>query len=176
MANKSQLYFIGAPAGASSVLDYFTATDAVHPVGSAAVAVGRNNHPLVAYPAAQLGYVDFPGVLPPSGIVKLALYWAATVAVGDVLWDVAWERDNATFVFPQVNLDFDAFALSKVALSPAPVISGLLREAVINFTPAEMGGILPGEPYRIRVKRNAGVAPDTMAGDAQLFRVVLGSA
>jgi len=176
MANKSQLYFIGKAASAAKVLDYFTASDAVYPVGSPATSKGRNSHPLVVYPQGQLSYVDFQGVLPDSGIVEVSLLWAATAVLGSVLWQVAWERDNATQFIPQANLDVNSFAPDKGVLSPAPMVSGLLRKASITFTPAETGGILPGEAYRIRVSRNAVLATDTLMGDAQLFRVVLGAA
>jgi hypothetical protein len=115
-------------------------------------------------------------VLPPSGIVRVILDWAATVVLGDVLWSVAWERDNPTFFVPQADLDLDSFAPAKTVLSAAPTISGLLREASVTFTPAERGGLLPGEPYRLRVRRDAGVGTDTMLGDAQLFRVILAGA
>jgi hypothetical protein len=174
MANKSQLYFIGKAATTAKVLDYFTANDAVY--SGNATSVGRNKHPLVVYPQGQLNYVDFHGVLPESGVLKVSLIWAATVPVGSVLWQVAWERDNPTIFAPQENLDVDSFAPDKGVVSLAPLISGLLREASLLFTPAETGGVLPGEPYRIRVTRNGLLGSDTLNGDAQLFRVVLGAA
>jgi hypothetical protein len=176
MANDSQLYFISKAGASSPVLDYFTAQDAVFPLGTKAFTGNRNNHPLILFPGAEVGYVDLQGVLPPCGIVKLSIYWSALATLGNVLWNMAWERDNATFFFPQADLDVDTFAPSKTVLSPAPAVTGLIREASITFTPAERGGTVPGEPYRVRVKRTAGVAPDTMVGEAQLFRVVLGAA
>lgn len=168
-------FFIAAVAGSGDSLDYFTAQDAVFAGSTKAFSAGRNNHPLVIYPEDEIGFVDFPGVLAPEGIVKVTLYWAATVTIGNVLWEVAWERDNATFFIPQEDLDLDSFAPSKTVLSPAPIVSGTLREASLIFTPAERGGTLPGEPYRLRVKRSAGTSPDPMPGDAQLFRVVIES-
>jgi hypothetical protein len=171
--NKSQLYFIGKAAGANAALDYFTANDAVYPRLSKASAVSRNSHPLVGFPESQEAFVDFPGVLPDSGIVTVELLWATTVVLGNVLWALSWERDNPTFGPPQENLDINWFAPSKTVLSPAPSASGLLRQASITFTPAEMGGILPGEAYRLRAYRNAGVGPDDLVATAQLFRVIL---
>jgi hypothetical protein len=174
--NDSQLYFIGKAAGSSKVLDYWTADDAVFPRSTKCFSLGRNNHPLIVFPEGETGFVDFQGVLPPSGILKVILFWASTVGIGDVLWEVAWERDNATVLIPQADLDVDSFAASKTVSSTAPSVSGTLREASIVFTPVEMGGTLPGDPYRLRVKRNSGVFPDFMPGDAQLFRVVIGAA
>jgi hypothetical protein len=175
-SNDSQLYFIGKASGSSNALDYWTAEEAVFPRGTTCFSLGRNNHPLVVFPEDEVGFVDFQGVLPPSGIVKVLLYWTATVTAGNVLWDVAFERDNPTFFLAQTDLDVDSFAPVKMVLSQAPAVSGLIREAFITFTPAETGGVQPGEPYRIRVRRSAGVFPDTLLGDAQLFRVVLGAA
>jgi hypothetical protein len=176
MSNKSQLYFIDSTVAAAKVLDYFTANDAVYPAAvTDANSTGRNNHPLVAYPKAELTFVDFHGVLPESGLIKVSLIWAATIAAGSVLWEVAWERDNSTVLLPQVDLDVDSFAPAKGVVSAAPLAPGLLREAALVFTPPEIGSILPGEPYRLRVTRNGLLGSDTLDGDAQLFRVILGA-
>lgn len=173
--NFSRAYFFSKAAGSSVVLDYFTAEDAAFPRFTKAFSVGRNNHPLIVFPQNEVAFVDFAGVLPPSGLVDVTIYWAATVGVGDVLWEVAWERDNATFFLPQADLDIDSFAPSKTVLSLAPAVVGTIRKASISFTPVEMGDTMPGEPYRLRVKRDAGIFTDNMAGDAQLFRVVVGA-
>jgi len=170
MSNRSQLYFIRGAADTAEALDYFCPRDAAYPAGTPAVPVGVNNHPLVSFPQAVVSYVDFSGVLPPSGIVRLLIYWAATVAAGDVLWGAAWERDDAD---GGVDLDINSFDTAKTVTSTAPVNVGELRVAQIDFTPDEMGGVQPGEPYRLRVSRSGGVAPDNMAGNAQLFRVIL---
>lgn len=175
MANKSQLYFIVKGATSSRMLDYFTPNDAVYPKNNDASSLGRNNHPLVTFPQGEFTYVDFHGVLPESGALDVGIYWAATVTLGSVLWQAAWERDNATVFLPQENLDVDSFAPDKGVVSLAPMVSGLLREANISFTPAETGSILPGEPYRLRITRNAVMPTDTLNGTAQLFRVVLGA-
>jgi hypothetical protein len=177
MSNKSQLYFIGKSASAAKAFDYFTANDAVYPAGLADInALGRNNHPLVAYPKAELTYVDFHGVLSEAGLIKVSLIWAATSAAGSVLWEVAWERDNPTVLLPQANLDVDSFAPAKGVVAAAPLAAGLLRECSLIFTPVEKGGILAGEPYRLRVTRNGLLGSDTLDGEAQLFRVILGAA
>jgi len=171
--NLSQLYFIGK-GSSGDALDYFTAEDAVYPAGSAAYATGLNNHPLVDYPEAEDGFVDLQGVVYPSGIVSVHLFWAATTNAGGVNWSISWERDDpSTFFVPGVNLNVDSFDAAKTAVDMAPLILGRLQETVIIFTPAEMDGVVPGDPYRLRVRRIAGVLPDTMLGDALLFRVSL---
>lgn len=174
MPNKSTAYFISLSASAARVFDYFTANDAVLPSGAAASAKGRNNHPLVVYPQAQVTPVDFLGVFPDAGVMKVSLLWSSTVNVGDVFWQLAWERDNASFFVPQENLDVDNFAPFKGVIAPAPLASGLLRETTLTFTNAERGGILQGEAYRLRVRRNGLFIADTMLAEAQLLRVILG--
>lgn len=176
MPNKSQLYFISQAPTSSEALDYFTPTDAVYPAGTPAIPVGVNNHPLVAFLDGADCYVDFPGVLPITGVVEVTLLWASNANAGDVLWSAAWERDNATSGAPQADLNVDTFAAAKTVLSVAPPAVGLLRSASVSFNAAEMGDLQPGEAYRLRIRRDAGVAPDTLVGDARLFRVILGGA
>lgn len=174
MANFSRAYFITKGSGsAGDVLDYFTAEDAVFPQGSAAFSQGLNNHPLIVYPNFTTAFVDFPGVVYPSGIVRVHLFWAATVLVlGDVNWMVSWERDDPSTLFvPGVNLTLDSFAASKSQADLAPVVFGRLHETEIIFTPLEMDSVIVGNPYRLRVRRQGGIPPDTLDGDALLFRV-----
>jgi hypothetical protein len=173
MANKSQLYFIGSGAGSASVLDYFTANDAIFPFGSVSLTRGRNNHPLIIFPFNYNTAVDFPGAFPDASIFVVAVYWSATVTVDDVNWLVSFERDNEAFLLTGVDLDVDSFGPEKAGVDEAPAVSGMLRKTSIVFTSVEADNILPGEPYRVRVRRDSGEFPDTMLGDAQLFRVVL---
>lgn len=165
------------PALSPTVFDYFTANDAVFVEGSPGFSLVKNSHPLVVFPNAKTAEVDFHGVRyvwvsPPSGNILVRVLWAATAIVGAVNWSLAFERDDAL----GVNLNVNNFAAPKTVVSPAPPVLGELREASILFTPAEYDGVLAGEAYRLRVTRAAGVAPDTLVGDAQLFRVIMGAA
>lgn len=163
--------FEGASDG--SALDYFTATDAVYPaVGGPVVArpVGRNNHPLVAYSDAGLTYVYFEGLMPKNydgNMVRLDLFWTSLSGFGDVVWYVAWERDTN----PLDSLATDNFAADQAAVSPAPLLPGLVQKATLFFTPAQTSNVAAGDPFRIRVARNGGFGSDTLSGDAQLYRI-----
>jgi hypothetical protein len=161
-----------------AALDYFTAADARYPpAGTGQPApINRNSHDLLAYanPGNQWAY--FPGVMGKDYgglILTVELFWAATVGIGNVVWFVAWERDEATFFVPGVNLDVNSFAAEKAVISPAPVAVGDLRRAVLVFTNAEADGVMAGDPYRLRVRRSGGSASDDMGGAAQLFRISL---
>lgn len=153
----------------------FDATDAVFPTTLVdAAPTGRNDHPLIAYPDDALAFAFFPATMDPEwGGVNLTLeiYWAAVAVVGDVLWDVAFERDNGP---AGVDLDVASFAASKSVLSTAPGTTGELQVATLSFTAAEADGVTPGDPFRIAVQRTGGVGGDDLVGVAQLFRVVLG--
>lgn len=170
MANSSQVYFITRSAvSGGGAFDYFTMVDAVIPVGSDALAVGNNNHPLMSCGAVDDSFVDFPGVALHTGPTQVAIFWSASVIVGDTNWIVSWERDAAL----SVNLGVDSFAPTKTVVSAAPPVVGQLRKATLSFTQAEMGGVAQDDPYRLRIRRLGGVAPDTMGGSANLFRVAL---
>jgi hypothetical protein len=173
--NASRAYFFTKASGAAGdVLDYFTAGDAIFPQGSTAYSLGLNSHPLVCHPEAKDAFIDFPGVVYPSGFVVVHLFWSATAVLGDVQWQLSWERDNPPALFvPGVDLNIDSFAAAQTTLSPAPTVLGRLQEAAVLFTPAEMDDVVVGNPYRLRIRRQGGMAPDNMTGDALLFRISL---
>lgn len=159
----------------TNALDYFTADDAIIPQnGGPSRALGRNNHLLTSYADNADQVAFFAGVMGRDyngGFITVDVFWAAATAVaGNVRWQVAWERENDGGPF---DLDADTFAASKAVLSGAPAVSGELAKATFVFTQAEADMVAPGDPYRIRVRREGGVAPDTMSGDAQLFRIAL---
>lgn len=167
----SQLYFITKAGSSGEVYENFSALEAVYPRGSKAVATGVNDHPLVCFPEDEDGFADFAGVMPELGTFKLSIYWTSDADSGDVLWQVSFERDNATLTTPQANLNVNSFAPPKTVLDAAPSAVGLIRKSSIVFTPAEAAGVLPLEPYRMRVRRDAGQGLDTLQGDAQLLCV-----
>jgi hypothetical protein len=172
MAESNFIPFVGV--SDTNALDYFTADDAIFPTVRPAGIVGRNNHPLITYVDAAEQNIHFAGVMGKDyngGLIVLDIFWAAAAAVaGAVDWKVAWERENSGGPF---DLDANTFAAQKTVTSVAPASSGELQKATLVFSQAEADGVAPGDPYRIRVRRDGGVAPDTMAGIAQLFRVTL---
>lgn len=171
MANKSRAYFFPAPAVPVSggVVDYFTPSDAVFLANTPGYSLAKNDHALAVFADGEDSSLDFWGVTKNAGMLNLAIFWAATSVMGQVNWSVAWELDNEL----GVDLNVSSFSAPKTQTGLAPPLLGQLRKTVIPFTAGERGGQVVGDPYRFRVRRQAGVGLDTMVGDAQLFRVSL---
>lgn len=171
----AQSIFIPKAATGSDLaaLDYFTASDAVYPADTACAPAGANQHPLVAFPDDDASNnVFFPGVMGQDyggGFLTVSLFWVAPATMGDVVWFVSWERDNA--LPGGANLNADSYGIEKSIVSVSPGVSGEIQKAIIIFTAAEADGIVGGDPYRLRVRRNSSVLFDTLVGGARLFRV-----
>lgn len=172
MPNKSQLYFIRG--GASSVVGRgeISLSDAIFPDQDSAVVADINNRLAVIFPSAEESVALFPGVAASSytgGDATLSLFWAANVNVGSVNWLVSFERNNA--LGPNINAD--SFAAEVSSPSSAPPVVGILRRAVFVLNNADLDGLMSGDPYRFKIRRDGGTPPDTMAGDAQLIALSL---
>jgi len=172
MAQAQSIFIPKASNADLAALDYFTAWDFVFNASSG-VATQRNNHSLATFPPGDTnGY--FAGVMGEDydGVaIAVSLFWVAPAIVGDVVWFVSWERDNA--LPGGANVDVDSYAAAKAVVSAAPGVTGEIQKATILFTAAEADGIVGGDPYRLRIRRDSGVLSDTMPGEAQLFRVSL---
>lgn len=162
------------PPGTIHAGDCYTALDAVFPSGQSpgAAAVGLNNHPLVGFAEDENEWIFFGNCLAadynPAATLRVTIFWVAESAVaGDVVWFLAWERDNVA----GQNITADGFAAEKSVVSTAPGVVGVIQSAVLNFTQAEADAIAAGDPYRIRLRRFGGDGVDDMTGDAQLFRL-----
>jgi len=171
MANKSQLYFIGKPGtGGSRSIQM---NNAVFPKdGFSADLSVVNNHPLIIYPDDQSTYVFFEDVASSlySGLgATLHLFWTANSNIDDVVWYLSFERDNPL----GQNIYFDSFAPEVPSISPAAPVVGRIRKVTFNLTNADLDGIVAGDPFRVRVRRDGGVGFDNMVGDAQLFRIAM---
>jgi hypothetical protein len=131
-----------------------------------------NNHPLIIYPDDQSTHVFFEDVASSaySGLGgAMSLFWAANSNIGDVVWYASFERDNAL----GQNIYFDSFAPEVPGISQAAPVVGRLRKVTFTLTNADLDGIVAGDPFRIRIRRDGGVGFDNMVGDAQLFRIAL---
>ena len=176
MAQAQSIFIPKAPTGSDlAALDYFVASDAVFPNGTPdPLPVGRNNHSIVAYPAGEDTLVDFPGLVGKDWgevTLEVELFWVTPEIAGDVVWFVSWERDNGP---PgAANLDADNFAAAKSVVSSAPAVAGNVQTATLLFSQAEADVLEAGDPYRLRIRRDANVLLDTLDGVAQLFFVSL---
>lgn len=128
----------------------------------------RNAHPVLDFDPTTNESAVFSGVMPRNyagGGLTVSLHYAMSSAiVGDVDWDVAFERIGDQ----QQDIDADGFAaVNSVDNTTVPGTSGLVDIVTVAFTDgADMDSIAVGEGFRLKVTRDA--ASDTGASDAEL--------
>lgn len=131
----------------------------------------RNSRPTLDFDTTTQEAAVFSGVLPTGyagGGVRVTVFCAlATATAGTVGWDVAFERTDAN----GLDIDADSFATAQtITATTVPSTSGQVLALSVNVANgSDMDGLLAGELFRIRVRRD--VASDTAAGDAQLLAV-----
>jgi hypothetical protein len=104
-----------------------------------------------------------------GGTLRVNIYWVGHPEnAGDCLWAAAFERNNVAH-----NVDADDFAAAQTVASPAPASAGDIQLASIDFTQAQADGVVAGDPFRLFVGRLGADGDDTLAGTAQLLRVVV---
>jgi len=126
---------------------------------------------------AQDDLITTGGVIPSdynaANDIKVILHWASwAVTTGNVIWEVQFERlaedGNST-----TTSTWSAALSNNQACSGT---LGALKYFELTFTNAQAAGVQPGESFRVRVTRPALTNPggnDTMAGSAQLMKVIL---
>jgi hypothetical protein len=135
----------------------------------------RNLHPTLDFDASTAESSVWTAVLPNdySGAgVTVTIYWAATSATsGNVMWQVAFERDAAA----GLDTDSDGFATAQAfAASAADATSGKLTKVSLNVSNGtNMNSIAAGDMFRMKITRDAANASDTMTGDAEVMRVMV---
>lgn len=146
------------------------ATEGAQPSANYATWDTRNGVWVADFDAGTDEFLDFQIQIPDTwtgGDIEVDHYFYATSATsGDVVWQGAWERGNT-------DIDSDSFASAiSSAATTTNGTSGILTKATITFTSSQIDGTVAGEPARYRLNRDANVAGDTMAGDAELLKVV----
>ena len=154
-------------------LAIFTALTNEAPPSAFATFDVRNSHAVLDFDAAIDEECVFGDLLPRNysglGITALLVWMASTATSGDVRWDAEFERhqDETT------DLDADQFTSPQSSTATAPAINGSVQYTDIVFTNAQIAGLLAGESFRIKIRRDANNVADTMVGDAELLRVEL---
>lgn len=130
----------------------------------------RNGQPVLDFDAGTDETAIFSSVLPRNyagGGLTVTLHWMASSATsGDTIWQAAIERRNT-------DADADSFAAAQSsAASTANGTSGIPSSTTVAFTSgAQMDSLAAGEPFRLKINRDADNGSDTMTGDAELFAV-----
>jgi hypothetical protein len=136
----------------------------------------RNGHAVLDFDGVTDEEAVFEGVLSPgyggSGLT-IDLWVALTTAVaGNFRFQVAFERMDVS----SLDIDADSFAAFNSAGGVAPATSGQFLKLSIPFTSgAQMDGLLAGEAFRLKVRRDADgtSGTDDITTDAELLRVAL---
>lgn len=163
----------GGGGTAVNFLEGFHPNDAIFPGVNPAQAGSRNGRALLAFDQATNESVFLEGFVPEyydgSTDLDVLIQWAGNgVVVGDVKWNVEFERINTS-----KDLDTDSFAAAQTGTTTTAGVDGETVITTISFTNAQADGVQPGDVYRIRLTRDASNAADTMAADAQVIRVTL---
>lgn len=143
------------------------------PASNMATLDARNNHPVLNFDAATEETAYWEGFLPDSyggGGLTVTIYWlGATATTGDVKWGSSIERlDTGT------DQDADSFGTEQVGTTTTNATSGSpVSTAIAHTSGANMDSLVAGEMFRLRIARKAADGADTMAGDAQITRVVV---
>jgi hypothetical protein len=125
--------------------------------------------------------IVFAGVMPtyfnPPEDLDVVIDWLApaAVAVGDVVWQVAWEALTPQTAAANADTATGVFSTAKDD-SAAPVTTGavgLVNRSTLTFAPADFDTtpMVAGDAYRLHIVRLTTAVEDTLVGDADLLRV-----
>lgn len=153
--------------------DALPGTDGARVDARAGGSTPGERYPVVAFPAADVAYMDVLCQVSPSydgaAALTVTLPWvAASATSGAVRWDVAVRRLDTG----EAITGGHTYAYQSVT-SAAPGILGVPAYATIALTNAQADGIQAGEMCMLRIRRDTEHADDDAAGDAQLLDPVV---
>lgn len=144
------------------------------PAASYATLDTRNAHPVLDFDGAADEEAVFSGVLPRNyagGGLTVRTYWAFTTATsGNLRVQAAFERIDVS----SLDLDADSFAAFQSAGGTAPGTSGQVIGVDVTFTNgAQMDSVAAGEPFRLKIRRDADgtSGTDDITTDAELVGI-----
>lgn len=147
----------------------FTALSNEPPSSNFATFDTRNSHPVLDFDASTEEYAVFSDVLPrqySGGGLSVLIHYAMTTAndtASSTVWNGAFERLGTS-----QDMDADSFAATSTITSTNVATSGQLTTAQLDFTNAQIDGLLAGEGFRFKLTRQAAAAGDTATGDAEV--------
>jgi hypothetical protein len=148
----------------------FTAQHNQQPSANGATLDLRNNIPVLDFDAGTDEYAVFSAILPRiyagGGLTVNCWCMATSATTGDVIMQAAIERGTT-------DMDSDSFAAAQSSAAvTANGTSGILFNVPVAFTNgAQMDSLAAGEPFRLKINRDANAAGDTMTGDLELVSV-----
>lgn len=164
-------------ASGDTLCSFVPALCATYPASSYATPDLRNNHPVLDFDGSTDEEAYFELVMPAhydGGSVVIDLYVALTSATsGTSRWQTDLERVNSA----GPDLDADSFSGTfQSAGGAASGTSGIPTAISITHTAgAQMDSLAAGEPFRLKVRRDADgtSGTDDITTDAELVRVVI---
>lgn len=129
--------------------------------------------PVRLYGASTDAHHQFDLVLPTNyagGGLTVDIYWDGESATsGSVVWNAAFERNNAG-----ATMTSDNFSSAQAATTTTAGSAGVSSKTTITFTDgSQMASIAAGDPFRIRITRDADNGSDTMTGNARLYLIAI---
>jgi hypothetical protein len=125
-----------------------------------------------AFNAASDSFVDFRAVMPQAysggGITCRIIWGAFSAGAGDVVWNIAFRsiEDDAE------DIDASHTYTVNAVTDTAPSTAGEYTAASITFTDgADMDNVDAGDPFILRISRDANNGSDTMGGNAELVGI-----
>lgn len=117
--------------------------------------------------------IIFEGVLPShyaGGGLKVLINWTETPGeTGSVVWAAQFDRMQIAFWNPSSP----SWAAAKTVEHPY-VPGQKIKQTAISFSDgAEIDSLVAGEPFLLKVYRDADHANDTIDGDVSLFSVII---
>ncbi len=129
----------------------------------------RNRQMVMTFDDTTAESVIFSGVVPSdysANTITIDVYWvAATATTGNVVWSLAVERSNT-------DMDSDSFNTARTVTDATNATSGIAERAEVTFTQAQADGLTAQDEFRVRLRRDAADAADTLVGDAQVRKLV----
>lgn len=132
----------------------------------------RNTTPVLDFndstDEAALWFDVLPIRYAEGGLTVEILFAMTSAATGDVVWCAQIERVGIEVQ----SLDSDGFASAKSVTVTVSGTASYVQKATIAFSDgAEMDSLESGEPFRLKVYRDANHASDTATDDAELVAV-----
>lgn len=133
----------------------------------------RNGRPVLDFDDTTQEAAIFTDVLPPgytgNGVTVTVFLSMTSATTGTVGFDVAFERTNAS----GLDIDTDSFAAAQtITATTVPGTSGQTLALSVNIADgADMDGLVAGEPFRLRLRRD--VANDNATGDAEVLELAV---
>jgi len=162
----------GGVGGGPDTLCTFLPHTSFPPATAYATRDTRNTTPVLDFndstDEAALWFDVLPIRYAEGGLTVEILFAMTSAATGDVVWCAQIERVGIEVQ----SLDSDGFASAKSVTVTVSGTASYVQKATIAFSDgAEMDSLESGEPFRLKVYRDANHASDTATGDAELVAV-----